>query len=1461
GTIVKFASGAGLQIGNGTSQGALVARGTATDRIVFTRSAASGTWGTITLNDGTVDATTAIEYADIQYSSGVTINSASPVFRNTTITDLTGYVNLSTANPLFENVTIANNGSYGFYLSSASPTITGGSLTNSNTTGYGIYGSGSPVISNYSVSIVNSAGKYGIYLSTTTSTLSLTNSTIANGLYLGSTAITPTITGNTFSNSDNSPPHAGANIIAQLLVNNTFTGMTAAGKIEIVGEQVKQDALWRKLAAPYWVVSGNVAIYKDTVSPATLTIEAGAVLKFTTYASLQIGNGTSQGALIARGTSTDRITFTRSGTTGAWGAISFQDGTADATAVIENADIQYSAGVNITSASPVIRNSTITDVTGYGLNVSYANPTLENVTITNNGAYGVYLSSSSPVITGGSLTNSNSAGYGIWGSGSPVISNYAISVVNSAGKYGLYLSSFTSTLSITNSTIANGIYLGSTGFIPAITGNTFSNSDNSPPHAGAAIISQLLNGNTFTGLTSAGKLEVVGEQVTQNTVWKKWAAPYVVLSTIYVYKDAVTAASLTIEPGVVVKFVTGAGLQVGSGSSKGVLIADASSANPITFTSNQATPAPGNWTGIALSGDASSASILSNAIIEYGGAGGNYYNANLSLSSSSPIIRNCTIRNSAGSGIYMSSSTNIPQVLNSVIAANKWGVYAASSNPYIGNSQIFGNTTAGVWNATTTIDVDARNNWWGASSGPSHATNPSGTGNAVSDKVLFNPWIGQTPGSALTFSNVKIAPAAFNPEGDFLTFAATLSTSANWTVTVTDSGNTTVRTFTGTGTAINQKWFGEDNQSVKVVDGTYSYKIEAVDPTTSEASSPLQGIVKVMRQLPIAILDVPADDQIYSGGTVVNVTGTAADAVDFKNYTLDYGTGDNPASWTVLKNATTQVQNALIYAWDLTTATGGVYTLRLTVTDNGGNSTVKTARIRLLWIQNATISESYISPNGDGIKDMTVISATASYPVNWTVTFSNTTGTVVRTLTGTGSSSFSQAWDGRDSSGILVPDGTYTYRVNATDPVSSLAATPKTGALIVDNTAPAASVTAPTSGAGVQNTVTIVGTASDTNLDNYKVEYGPATGNGPWTLQATSSTPVTAGTLAVWITNDLKNVVLVQNGAYTLRLTVADKAGNVSVITLPLNVDNLILSNISASRNTLNTNASESSTISFAINGPAIVTLKIVPEKLGPTGAPVYQASFNCLAAGPYSFFWDGKDATGKVVPDEAYLYILEASDGTRIDSYNPPVPSGPGSVTCSQDTYNPYKNDPLTVSYTLPQPARINISISWGSQNFKIMDAIPHITGTYSVDWDGRNPSNKILESGAGASCTVASLIRENHIITTGDTPKVTLVKTDPYQMHLAYGQFTRIKYTIAKDAVVTVKLVSPSGAAFVLVNSLNQTAGTYEFEWTAADLTDTAGKLLLLSEEGDYMVSVQAVNPTTGSSSVTKGNLRIGF
>lgn len=84
---------------------------------------------------------------------------------------------------------------------------------------------------------------------------------------------------------------------------------------------------------------------------------------------------------------------------------------------------------------------------------------------------------------------------------------------------------------------------------------------------------------------------------------------------------------------------------------------------------------------------------------------------------------------------------------------------AGTSNVFNKNN-INNNDGDGMENQTTTT-VDATNNWWGDCSGPYHLTNPAGGGDAVSDYVNYNPWLGG-PLCAL-----KSAIAALS-DGDFI---------------------------------------------------------------------------------------------------------------------------------------------------------------------------------------------------------------------------------------------------------------------------------------------------------------------------------------------------------------------------------------------------------------------------------------------------------------------------------------------------------------------------------------------------------------------------------------------------------------------------------------------------------------------------------------------------------------------
>jgi len=106
------------------------------------------------------------------------------------------------------------------------------------------------------------------------------------------------------------------------------------------------------------------------------------------------------------------------------------------------------------------------------------------------------------------------------------------------------------------------------------------------------------------------------------------------------------------------------------------------------------------------------------------------------------------IKNNGYCGIKISNAE--PIIEENVITNNWYGVYSPSSTktPVLKNNSIYANrylgvTARNIWNGILSGHIDARDNWWGSDSGPTHKSNPGGDGDAVSNNVTFNPWLGK----------------------------------------------------------------------------------------------------------------------------------------------------------------------------------------------------------------------------------------------------------------------------------------------------------------------------------------------------------------------------------------------------------------------------------------------------------------------------------------------------------------------------------------------------------------------------------------------------------------------------------------------------------------------------------------------------------------------------------------------
>ncbi|PZC51814.1 MULTISPECIES: right-handed parallel beta-helix repeat-containing protein [unclassified Mesotoga] len=222
---------------------------------------------------------------------------------------------------------------------------------------------------------------------------------------------------------------------------------------------------------------------------------------------------------------------------------------------------------------------------------------------------------------------------------------------------------------------------------------------------------------------------------------------FYISAEITVSKDA----TLEIRPGTVLKFAEYRGLRI-SGRLKSI----GTEEEPITFTDwrddsaggdanhdgDASLSEPGWWRSIYIQEEGSAE--LEWAQVMYGGYGdkaGIFKTGSGSLS-----VRNISVSNTAGDGLQLSNSTGFVEVIESSFFGNSTGVGISSSQtaPISFADCIFEeNAVYGVRNDSQ-VEVVAVDCWWGDITGPHHPSlNYRGTGNSVSDNVIFDPWIGK----------------------------------------------------------------------------------------------------------------------------------------------------------------------------------------------------------------------------------------------------------------------------------------------------------------------------------------------------------------------------------------------------------------------------------------------------------------------------------------------------------------------------------------------------------------------------------------------------------------------------------------------------------------------------------------------------------------------------------------------
>lgn len=829
-----------------------------------------------------------------------------------------------------------------------------------------------------------------------------------------------------------------------------------------VSGTISTSATWSLAGSPF-VVTGDVWV-QGSATP-TLTIDAGVTVKFNSGARLMVGK-TAGGKLLALGTAKLPITFTANTTApaaGYWHGIAFY-----------NLSV---AGSKIAFAAVEYGGYAV----GYGgdfggILVSGSSPTLQNVTVRNSAVAGIIVTGGSPTITGSTLT-SNPVGLSVSYPGTPSLQSTTIS--------------------------------GSAGFAASM---------------GPQVTLGTLSGLTFTG-NGSDAIQIAGGTVSVNTTWISGGVPYVVKGSISVESPG-GAPTLTIKPGVILKFDSNTSLIIGRGYPGG-LQATGTAAQRITFTTSSSSPAPGSWRGIEFDSHMASSSKISYADISFAGfndGAGDYWGG-ITINAAAPALQNITVQNCAMAGIWVLAGS-APDISGSKLSGNPVGLYVLQpSAPSLQTTVISGNSgyaisidskvnfaaLSGLTVSGNGADaIDVRNGFMDVNTTWKNGGIPYAMRGSLYIEGSAGPVFTIEPGAILKFGPGAIIEVGRGSEG-------TLNAVGTSSQRITFTANTAAPVA---GFWQGLRLYGKTVSTIAFATVSYG--------GLNDSTNGFKGGVHVEGSSPV--LDhVRFDTNAYAGVS----TSLAAPTIKNCDFT------NNPAG---LKNQTSgTVVAADLNWWSSASGPSG---------SGPGTGQSVSAGVRFepwlvaaasapQFVKTFTLKNSTFNPSL-GINAALVFASASSG--SWKATFSSGVG-VIRTVTGSGAS-VTLTWDGKDSSGTSQPGGFYTYKLET---ASGTAATPVSGRVAIDLTRQLAitGVTAVPSffspnADNVQDTTTLTSTSSFDGAD-----WTVRVKNGAGTIVRTVTGVAEPAILFTWDGRSDVNAVQ-PDGSYMLELTVTDGGQSVS---------------------------------------------------------------------------------------------------------------------------------------------------------------------------------------------------------------------------------------------------------------------------------------------------------------------------
>jgi spore germination protein YaaH/flagellar hook assembly protein FlgD len=387
------------------------------------------------------------------------------------------------------------------------------------------------------------------------------------------------------------------------------------------------------------------------------------------------------------------------------------------------------------------------------------------------------------------------------------------------------------------------------------------------------------------------------------------------------------------------------------------------------------------------------------------------------------------------------------------------------------------------------------------------------------------------------------------------------------------------------------------------------------------------------------------------------------------------------------------------------------------------------------------VSSTAFSPNGDGRRDTVTVRGAAAGASRWAfwvrpVEADGTLGPTVRQLEGQTSADGSAAvvWDGRTDGGAVAPDGTYALFLRLMDVAGN--GTDARFDVLLDTRPPSLSLAATPgrfspNGDGQDDRVTLTWTTDEAVSGSLRIRSGTR-------ILRTWPVTGTAGGSVVWDGRSGSGVAL-PDGRYTVELVADDAAANLvlrrTVVTLDRTAGFLRWSPgafYPQDRDRL----AATSRVSFRLTRLASTTLRI----LDGSGAVVRTAwSGRRLPAGVWGWTWDGRDASGRLVPPGRYVAQLVVGGPwgpmvlTRsvladafVVTLSPSAPAVGQTVTLQIRSVEPLV-EPPTVTVEEAGVVGSTVTATGSAGQYEATVTLPSTPGTVSLVVAGRDTLGQV--------------------------------------------------------------------------------------------------------------------------------------